>query len=157
MSRRRRHSGADRIGAGGDCPSCGKPMERRSHPATWRPKMGQPFYYEFWDVCVDCRRTQHFESAKVWIDVPEDQRPAAGAVAEPGSPLSDARRAARIAVNAHLKGCSGRRFREFVADLLGIEEKFASINLMDETECRSIIERIADLETKKPAGGVPAG
>lgn len=54
-------------GKGDPCPKCGKPMARRQHPETWKPKANQPYYFEFWDVCQPCRHIQHYESAKRWL------------------------------------------------------------------------------------------
>lgn len=50
------------------CPKCNKPMQRREHPAGWKPQAAQPYYFLFWDTCKACRHIQHYEAAKVHID-----------------------------------------------------------------------------------------
>lgn len=129
-------------------------MERRVHTPTWRPKPGQPFYFKFWDVCA-CGHLQHYEHAKVWIDWPDGQRPDPESSAPPGSDLWHARQRARVALTGYLGGRStGRAFREAIAAILDIEPRYASLTLLDATECQSVVDRIEDM--KKPPQGRPA-
>lgn len=42
-------------------------MIRRSHPAKWKPRPGRQFFI-FWDVCRKCRRIQHYEENRRFVD-----------------------------------------------------------------------------------------
>lgn len=60
------------IEGGIPCPKCSEPMQRVEHNERWVPKKDQPFYFRYWDKCVPCRHIQHYESAKVMLDKPDD-------------------------------------------------------------------------------------
>ena len=62
------------IEGGEPCPKCALPMQRCTHGEQWRPKVGQPYYFRFWDRCLKCKHLQHYESAKTWIDRTESER-----------------------------------------------------------------------------------
>lgn len=51
------------IDGGRKCPKCKRWMQRYRHPADYRPKPNQNYYFEWWDVCP-CKHTQHYEEAK---------------------------------------------------------------------------------------------
>ena len=155
--RRRKNGSSGKTGAGQNCPKCSAPMDRRRHTASWRPKAGQPFYYEFWDYCSGCGHLQHYDQAKVWIDLPTDRRVDDGPPdPNPDSSIGVARRRVREAVNAHLGlRCNRSLLRAFISTTLGIDLHYAGLNLLDEIECQSVLDRIADM--KKPAEGRSAG
>ena len=46
------------------CPKCGVAMARRRHDTKWKPGPRQPHWFVYWDVCLVCKRTQHYEKAK---------------------------------------------------------------------------------------------
>lgn len=50
------------------CPKCHQPMLRHRHPESWKPRRGQPYYFDYWDICKQCRHIQHYEKAKVFLD-----------------------------------------------------------------------------------------
>lgn len=50
------------------CPRCRKKMKRYEHAGTWQPEVGK-YHFTFWDYCKPCRHVQHYESAKVMVDV----------------------------------------------------------------------------------------
>ena len=56
-----------RIGAGNSCPKCRSEMSRYGHPPHWKPKVGQPYYFDYWDYCGPCRHVQLYECAKVQV------------------------------------------------------------------------------------------
>lgn len=49
------------------CPKCKQTMQRRKHRPEWKPKENQPYYFDYWDYCVQCAYTQHYEIAKRYI------------------------------------------------------------------------------------------
>lgn len=66
------------IEGGKPCPKCGKDMQRVEHGDGWKPKMGQPYCFRYWDKCASCRHIQHYEAAKVPlieedVDAPRDE------------------------------------------------------------------------------------
>ena len=54
-------------GKGKLCPKCSRSMLRKQHPAGWKPKPTQPYFFEYWDICKKCRHIQHYEEAKVFL------------------------------------------------------------------------------------------
>jgi DNA-directed RNA polymerase subunit RPC12/RpoP len=56
------------VGMGNHCPVCDTRMLRKKHPDGWTAKPKQPYYFRFWDCCNKCRRIQHYESAKIFIN-----------------------------------------------------------------------------------------
>ncbi len=65
-----------KLGKGELCPKCSRrPMERRQHSLDWKPKPYQPYWFAFWDVCGRCRHTQHYEYAKVFVEVDDGVGP----------------------------------------------------------------------------------
>jgi hypothetical protein len=58
------------VGKGIRC-QCGTRMKRINHGLAWHPKEGQPYYFAWWDWCPKCRRTQHYEQAKVYLETAE--------------------------------------------------------------------------------------
>lgn len=114
-------------------------MDRFQHEEGWKPRSGQPFYFQYWDRC-GCGRIQHYEAAKVEIAPPKPNLPPAP---PPDSPLAAARSEAKRAIDARIgRNCKGAKRRKFIADLLCIEERYAYLGRMDEVECFSIVERL---------------
>ena len=61
--------------AGGEpCPKCRLPMQRCEHGERWVPKAAQPYYFRYWDRCLECRHLQHYEAAKVRLDYVDRER-----------------------------------------------------------------------------------
>lgn len=71
MSKKNRMKRTIRTSDGNACPKCRKKMGRFAHGPTWRPKNGQPYYFEYWDKCAACSHIQHYEYAKVTLVVSE--------------------------------------------------------------------------------------
>lgn len=42
-------------------------MVRRKHADGWKPGPRQAYYFSRWDVCPNCRHTQHYEAFKVTV------------------------------------------------------------------------------------------
>jgi len=61
------------LGVGPPCPKCSRPMERCQHGPEWQPKPMQPYYFSYWDRCKPCGHVQHYEAAKVHLDVREPE------------------------------------------------------------------------------------
>ncbi len=50
--------------AGQPCRKCGGPVTRHTHEPEWEPKIGQPYYFEWWFKCHQCRTIYMVEAAK---------------------------------------------------------------------------------------------
>lgn len=55
------------IGDGNNCPKCKQPMKRYEHDENWLPRSNS-YYFKYWDTCKGCRRVQHYECAKIYVD-----------------------------------------------------------------------------------------
>jgi hypothetical protein len=53
------------IGQGEKCPTCETIMDRREHDVLRQKQLNAPYYFQWWDVCYECGRVQHYEQAKV--------------------------------------------------------------------------------------------
>ena len=127
MSRKR--SSAVDLGPGAKCPTCNAKMRRRGHPSWWSPRPGQPFYFKYWDSCY-CGHLQHYEEAKVYAVPPQ----------RPQRELTPEQLAASSAVKAKCSGMSSKRRREWLAEQMGIEERYAIISEFDAVECATVLE-----------------
>lgn len=50
----------------GICPKCARLMDRRTHPAGWKPDPRKAYHFSFWHYCHRCKHTQLYEKAKVF-------------------------------------------------------------------------------------------
>ncbi len=132
---RYKSSSIDTGAPGDDCPKCGTSMVRREHPKGWVPRIGQPFYYRYWDMCPNCSHLQHYDDAKVY------------AVARSSTPqrelTPDQLRASR-AIKDRCTGMTSKRRRQWLAEQMGIEERYAIISQFDAVECATVIEICAE-------------
>lgn len=48
------------------CPSCKELMQRRSHVYLSEQQKKAPYHFSEWDVCIKCKRVQHYNKYKVW-------------------------------------------------------------------------------------------
>lgn len=119
-------------GRGEKCPKCFGQMERRAHPATWKPKAGQPYYFTFWDLCPTCQHLQHYEIAKVLIDTPDEPKPSAS--------LTPLQRQAQKALCKRLPKATPKARRVWLADQMGIDVQYAVISRMDDVECGTVVD-----------------
>ena len=52
---------------GQECRHCDGKVIRKRHKAGWKPKAQQPYYFEFWFKCVNCRAIYTLEAAKRYV------------------------------------------------------------------------------------------
>lgn len=125
----RRASAID-TGPGKKCPTCTSTMRRYNHPPGWEPRQGQPFYFSYWDRCA-CGHIQHYEKAKVALARPAEP--------EPEIKLTPDQKAAAHALNARWPKLTSRRRRQWLADQMGIEERYAIFAGFDSVECETVM------------------
>ena len=70
LGRRSRSGNLTLVEGGEPCPKCALPMQRCAHGEKWQPKVGQPYYFRFWDRCLRCKHIQLYEVAKVYLEGP---------------------------------------------------------------------------------------
>ena len=128
MSRRR--SSAIDIGPGASCPSCSGKMRRFGHSKWWTPRPGQPFHFKHWDIC-GCGHLQHYEDAKVY---------AANSAVRPQRELTPDQLTASRALRACCGNMTSKKRRQWLAEQMGIEERYAIISEFDAVECETVIK-----------------
>ena len=54
---------------GQPCRHCGTPVIKTGHNSSWKPKAGQPYYFEYWFKCPNrkCKAIFMVEDAKVFL------------------------------------------------------------------------------------------
>jgi hypothetical protein len=104
-------------------------MRRFGHPKGWLPRIGQPFYFSWWDRC-GCGHMQHYEEAKVWSD----------AARPPHRELTKDQLRASRALKDRCAGMTSKKRRRWLAEQMGVDERFAVISEFDAVECATVLE-----------------
>lgn len=129
------------VGPGEKCPSCGDTMQRFEHPKGWRPRPGQPFHFKFWDRC-GCGHLKHYEQAKVHAE---------WALRRPQKELTPDQLRASRALRARLPDSTSKRRRQWLAEQMAIEERFAIISEFDAVECETVVQICEAKNSRSPA------
>ncbi len=109
-------------------------MDRFEHERGFKPRPGGPFYFRYWDRC-GCGHLQHYEDAKVY---------AAMQAARPQQTLTPEQLRASRALKDRCAGMTSKRRRQWLAEQMGIEERYAIISQFDAVECATVIEICAE-------------
>ena len=117
---------------GDDCPKCKMATHRYEHPKGFVPRPGAPYYFRYWDRCDGCGFIQHYEEAKEFLGSAPQAR-------ERPPMTPDQIRALR-AIKDRLPTTSPKERRRWIAEQMGIEERYAIISEFDAVECATVIE-----------------
>lgn len=127
-----RRSKSIRVGPGDRCPNDGAVMDRFEHEKGFKPRDGQPYYFRHWDRC-SCGHLQHYEDAKVFCGT----APKFGGQSRP---LNQDQARAAAALRAKLPNATSKKRRRWLAEKMGIEDRYASIADFDAVECATVLE-----------------